>query len=105
MPRKITKDTSFNKEVGKLLRNARVERKMTLDELSEAANLGLTKSALSYIELGAQQLTTSQLFKICRTLNLSADSLFKKAETAMLKMQEQNIVILNKKNSISLDQI
>lgn len=101
MARKIIKNNRFNESLGRILRTARSEKKLTLDEIGKKAKLNLTRSALSYIELGSQQISAFQLYKICQALNLSCDKVFKEIEDILLEEERyKNLTVQMDDNKI-----
>lgn len=94
MPRKKIKNSSFYEKIGEQIRKRREEKNITLEQLNKEADLELTKSGLSYIELGAQQISAYQLFRIAKKLNLSVDQLMSEAEkNSLLIIGDRNEII------------
>lgn len=63
------------KGLGEKIRSLRQEKDMTLEELAEKSQLGLSKSSIINIEKGRQQITVYQLYRFALALNVRFDSL------------------------------
>ena len=58
---------------GKIIKELRVERKMSQDELAQKLNI--TQSTVAKYEREDRDLNTELIIKICRLFNISADYL------------------------------
>jgi transcriptional regulator with XRE-family HTH domain len=110
MGRNSTKNPLFDKALGKKIRDFRISKNnISLNKLNSLAGLNLTKSALSNIELGKQQLTSYQLFNIARALNFSVDEVFRElGETISILGEGINVTIKNKNkklHSLNIEQL
>ena len=72
-------DTPIYYELGKLLRQAREDKKISLDTLSVAIGGIKTKSTLKRYEDGFSRIDMETLYKICNILGQNADALIEKA--------------------------
>lgn len=61
--------------LGALIRDARTEKGITLEDLSALSGIGLSRSALSKIEKGEQRLYVHQLLQLASALGLSVNKL------------------------------
>lgn len=103
MPRTSTKNPDFDHIIGLFIRSRRSEKGIdSLSRLNKLAGLGLTKSALSGIELGKQQITAYQLFLIAKILEFSVDELYKNTD---MEMNLLKITIKDKGKTITLKDI
>lgn len=74
---------TFDKELGQYLKQARLEQKLTYEELAEKA--GMSSTYLKQIENQEQIPAFPMLRRLLRTLNVSADPLvFDRAQTENL---------------------
>ena len=73
--------------IGHLLRDARLRRRMTLVELSEAT--GLTKGFVSEVERDRAKPSIASLVRICRALEISLGSLFDEPSTVYVPKGER----------------
>lgn len=64
-------DKDFNLTIGLRIREIREAYRMTLAEFSERCDL--SESFLTAVEGGRKGITSKTLFKICTTMNVSAD--------------------------------
>jgi transcriptional regulator with XRE-family HTH domain len=72
----------YLKHIGKNIRAARKDRKLTIDSLSEL--IGVSSSFLGTIERGESSLSVETLISVCNTLGVSADTiLFDSSVTPM----------------------
>lgn len=62
-------------ELGKRIVKARNDKGMSQEKL--AANSGIDRSHMGFIEQGRRKPTLSTLFKIAKSLNISLEQLFK----------------------------
>lgn len=69
---------TYNEAVGRVIRECRRERSVSMSELGEV--LGITTSAVSRLENGKTQLNIIQLRKIARCLNMDGSIIVEKAE-------------------------
>ncbi len=60
-------------EIGKRIRSNRELKRLSREELAEAADVSV--SFLSDIEHGRKSMTTTSLYKVCQALGVSADYL------------------------------
>lgn len=63
-----------NIEIGARIKEIRLKRKMTQEELAEKADIG-TSQQISNIEQGLAGFSVSRLKKICKALDIEADYL------------------------------
>lgn len=66
----VKMDMQFYTELGKILKSAREDRKMSLDQLSESINGLKKKSTLKRYEDGESRIDMDMLSKICDILDL-----------------------------------
>lgn len=83
--------------LGEKIREARKSNNMTLEALSDKAQLGLQRSSIINIEKGRQQISVHQLLSIADALNLSLDDLFagllgEKKEMQKLSAKDKEVV-------------
>jgi len=70
---------SVNVAFGRVLAKARAKAGLSQERLAEQA--AVHRTYVSQIERGLKSPTLTVLFKICRTLNVPASSLVRRAET------------------------
>jgi len=71
---------------GQVLREARQGKKLSQEQLAEAARLD--RSFISLVERGIQSPNIVVLLKIAEVLNISAADLISKTESAMRKVRQ-----------------
>jgi transcriptional regulator with XRE-family HTH domain len=96
-------EPGFYQIVGSLIRSKRIEKEMTLDQLNKNSGLGLTRSALSNMELGKQQMTTYQLFVLSKFLGISINKLFNDINKKLIK--KNTLKILDGNNQINIEDL
>lgn len=74
------KKKNINLEIGERVRNVRLSRGFTREELSEL--LDISTLFLGYIECGQRGMSLSTLQNMCKILNVSADYLLLGKESA-----------------------
>ena len=74
-------DMPIYQELGKLLRQAREEKRISLDTLSDAIGGVKTKSTLKRYEDGASRIDMETLHKICAILGQNSIELIEKASS------------------------
>lgn len=74
----MKKDTAYYEKLGLILRNARLDKRMTMRELSERA--GLKEVAIHQYETGKRKISVELLFKLCKILNLNVDDVQKELD-------------------------
>lgn len=80
--------SDFNIQLGERIRAVRKNRNLTRDELSEM--LSISTLFLGYIECGQKGMSIQTLYRICQTLNVSADYiLFGKSQNDFHKTEAQ----------------
>jgi len=72
--------TYFYSKIGSNINQIRKDRNLTIEQFSSETDLNLTKSTLSGIENGKQQLSLYQAFLISKNLDIPFDTIFKDAE-------------------------
>jgi len=65
----------FDKKVGQIIKDRRIERRMTQSQLADA--LGIQQSTLSCYELGLRGMTIDMFFDVCRVLRLKPNDVQK----------------------------
>ncbi len=63
------------KGLGEKIRSLRREQEMTLEDLAEKSELGLSKSSIINIEKGRQQITVYQLYRLALALNVRLEQI------------------------------
>ncbi|KKR21567.1 MAG: hypothetical protein UT48_C0006G0019 [Parcubacteria group bacterium GW2011_GWE2_39_37] len=94
--------TNFYINLGKNIKNARGEKKFSMDKFIEVANLDMSKSTLSAIENGKQQVSAFQLYLITETLDLKITELLHGLEAMHGDNQED---LLNKNDLNKLENL
>ncbi len=83
----------IKKELGKKIKQLRIERGYTQEKLSELADI--SQRALSSIEIGENFVTSETLDKLLAALDITAEDLFStndvKEPAELLKMINQNL--------------
>lgn len=87
----------FKVILGGLLREERQRSGLTLDGALQATDLGVSKSALSAIERGDQQVSGKQLYELWQAYGSSIDSLFQKVREKTTLNKFKKIQIRPKK--------
>lgn len=72
--------TYFYSKIGSNINQIRKDRNLTIEQFSSETNLNLTKSTLSGIENGKQQLSLYQAFLISKNLDIPFDIIFRDVE-------------------------
>lgn len=72
---KATSIDGVYKELGKRIVKARSDKSMSQEKLASAS--GIDRSHMGFIEQGRRKPTLSTLHKICQTLGISLEQLFK----------------------------
>lgn len=72
--------TYFYSKIGSNINQIRKDRNLTIEQFSLETDLNLTKSTLSGIENGKQQLSLYQAFLISKNLDIPFETIFKDAE-------------------------
>lgn len=72
--------TYFYSKIGSNINQIRKDRNLTIEQFSSETDLNLTKSTLSGIENGKQQLSLYQAFLISKNLDIPFETIFKDAE-------------------------
>lgn len=72
--------SDFNKGIGGNIRKYRNEKGLSLEDLCKICDIGLSKSTLSLIEIGAQNAYFYQAFIIAKALGVSILDLIPKKE-------------------------
>jgi len=62
-------ERSFYSAVGALLKTGRNSQNLTLEEVAKKSGLGLSRSAISSIEQGKQQISLHQFLRLAKVLN------------------------------------
>lgn len=75
-----TKNRRFGELLGDKIRSQRESLKRSLDHVAESSESGISKSSLSLMETGKQQISARQLFELSRILNFSTDDYFENVE-------------------------
>jgi len=70
----------FYEKIGRRIRERREALGMTMDQLNKAAGLELSRSSISYIELGQQEISGWQIRSICSVLGVKIDELLSDEE-------------------------
>lgn len=65
----------FDKKVGLIIKNRRIERRMTQDQLAD--RLGIKQSTLSCYELGLRGMSIDMFFEVCKVLRLKPNDVQK----------------------------
>lgn len=106
MTRTSKRNPDFDRMLGGFINKMRKDKKWSLLNLNQRAGLQLTKSALSGIERGVQQLTTYQIFLLSKALNFSVDYFFGGAEMKkFLPQSSKKIKILIDGKILSIDDL
>jgi transcriptional regulator with XRE-family HTH domain len=91
---------SLRRLIGENIRNERMSRKMSIDELAEV--LGLTPGFVGLIERGRRGATAYTLYRIAQAFNITVDDIFSPLGSGLLSVsddkQKEN-EIMNKKVS------
>lgn len=74
------------KSIGKQLKNRRIERKLTQDELSQ--KVGVKRTSITNIEKGIQKLPLHLLYRICAILEIEARELLPTTKSVALSKTE-----------------
>ncbi len=85
------KNSLFYKELGAWIRNRRDRLGLSLERVAKDSDCGLSRSTLSLIELGEQQIYGRQLFEVAKILGFSVDDAFKVVNEAILKEEHPDI--------------
>ena len=64
------------KELGEIVRNARIDRGMTMKDL--AVRVGITESAIHHYEMGVRKMSFDTFVDICKALGLDSIEVAKK---------------------------
>ncbi|MDD4412470.1 MAG: helix-turn-helix transcriptional regulator [Patescibacteria group bacterium] len=72
--------SNFYMSLGKNIEIARKEKGYSMDKFIEVANLGMSKSTLSAIENGKQQISAFQLYLVTEALDLKLSELLRGLE-------------------------
>ena len=75
----------FHSELGAMIRVQRESLAFSLEQVSRDSDCGLSRSALSLIELGEQQIYAHQLFELAKTLRFSIEDYFQKIEKKIVE--------------------
>lgn len=85
------KNSLFYKELGRLIRDQRERKGLSLEQVAGDSDSGLSRSTLSLIELGEQQIYARQLFEVAVTLSFSIDDFFRKVNETLLAEEHPDI--------------
>jgi len=94
--------TNFYLNLGKNIKKAREEKGYSMDKFIEVANLNMSKSTLSVIENGKQQISAFQLYLVVEALDLKLSELLKSLESMDGQSQED---LLNKNDISKLENL
>jgi len=94
--------TNFYLNLGKNINKAREEKGYSMDKFIEVANLNMSKSTLSVIENGKQQISAFQLYLVVEALDLKLSELLKSLESMDGQSQED---LLNKNDISKLENL
>lgn len=75
----------FHSELGAMIRAQRESLAFSLEQVARDSDCGLSRSALSLIELGEQQIYAYQLFELAKTLRFSIEEYFQKIEKKIIE--------------------
>ena len=93
----------FYKKIGSKIRQRREALGFSMDQLSQMARLNLSRSSISYMELGQQEISVFQLSNMCFVLGLNQEDLFsdKQPFYGSIEVEESNGIFCVKKNKDS----
>lgn len=74
------KNQRFGELLGAEIRTQRESLERSLDDIARDSESGISKSSLSLMETGGQQISARQLFELSRILNFSVDDFFERVE-------------------------
>ncbi|MHB8830756.1 MAG: helix-turn-helix domain-containing protein [Patescibacteria group bacterium] len=75
-----TKNQRFGELLGSEIRSRRESLQRSLDDVARDSESGISKSSLSLMETGLQQISARQLFELSRILNFSVDDFLGRVE-------------------------
>ena len=75
-------DKSLHQEIGKQLKEARIKKGMSLQDMSDAIGGIKTKQTIMRYENGDTRIEAEVMKEICRVLGLDCDDVIRKAEMA-----------------------
>lgn len=86
------KNQRFNELLGEAIRQRRNdELKRSLEDVARDSETGISKSSLSLMETGAQQIAAVQLFELSRILDFSINEIFFEIEKKIQAEQHNDI--------------
>ena len=93
----------FYKKIGSKIRQRREALGFSMDQLSQMAGLNLSRSSISYMELGQQEISVLQLSNMCFVLGLKQEDLLsdKQPFYGSIEVEESNGIFNIKKNKDS----
>ena len=94
--------TNFYLNLGKNINKAREDKDYSMDKFIEVASLNMSKSTLSAIENGKQQISAFRLYSVTEALDLKLSELFKSLEAMNGQSQED---LLNKNDINKLENL
>ena len=86
--------------IGENIRNERISRNISIDELAEM--LELTSGFVGLIERGQRGTTSSTLFKLADVFGVSIDTLFYRGEDSSMRLSEEPTGEVKRKKISSL---
>lgn len=80
------------RRVGSRIRDFRKDSRLTLEKLSKLSGLNLSRSSISNIERGKQDISVYQLYALSNVLDVPVGSFFDAGNGSNISEQEQNII-------------
>lgn len=71
----MKKESVYYEKLGTILRNARLDKRMTMKDLCE--QIGLKEVAIHQYETGKRKISLEIFFKVCKILDLDVDEVQK----------------------------
>lgn len=72
---------NVNEKIGKIIREARLEKKMTMKELGK--RVGVAESTIHHYEMGERGMSLETFFNICQILNLDVNEVLKQCRKTL----------------------
>ncbi|MGL5617362.1 MAG: helix-turn-helix domain-containing protein [Sarcina sp.] len=91
----------FISEIGQILKTIRMEKKISLEELSKKT--GISRLTLAKIEKGTANPTLNIMWKICTTLEIEFSQLINISEETSISRANKSLAVEDEKNAFRIE--